>query len=1270
MVDLPNDGANKGAWRNQLRDRFGRFVDMGGPVSFEVQLPGVEGISRGLGYFIGNTSLDLARISVKDNLSVPQGIYEIAPDKITAIQAIIKRDQLTRNPDGSLFVKSKKAPAPAAEPLKDSMLGSEVQKKKLKSITRTLKSKGRFAVPRQSNLDTWGKTSDVAVAAQADYKQVYDASPELQELYDNAEDMWFRVFSLSVSTDTSSPNDLSQIPEEMKLLNREYAKHFLGLKEDGLITVYRNAVNGKDNEIDSAAGYVSTDMSLAYDYNSKKENIASNGRYEIDVKPDEVFGMLGYSQPEDEYAFVIGKGVTSQEGRVRRVGDLASLPMPAPWLDQYAKDVSYARGATPYRHHALAGQFNFHEVDNFGNDLKEVFAKYNLTADDIKSTFDRLNGSGAYDEYRESGNIVTFNAIRDMFVDLPNGKIGLDITKISGGSSQGITFHAYGDTSKPDSYKNDRLDNTLKMLAVFQELTGQPFFTHRSRDYVPTGDTKLPPIEESVSEAPEAISVDSKPVSLEEVIAETSQKYSLKDFTQTGPQKGSNVGGTYTDSDGNSYYVKTARSELHAENEVLASAFYELAGIKAAKMRLGTSKDDTLQVFSKIIPNSTADLRSKIEDPEYKKKVQDGFAIDAWLANWDVAGSAYDNVITDGSGNPVRVDPGGALMFRARGEPKLDAFGNEVKELDSLRNSPLNPASVSVFGDMTEDQLKESASKLLEIPEASIEKLVDSTITDPNSAKELKNKLIARRKFILDKYDIFEAKEAPASSPVTPENSKDSIPSISEKKIDEVAFEASEPISESEEKAIYDYYEIDYEEINKLLRDNPNYKPGDIPKKNNGEDYEESLLEYVDNIDSAFKKNAISEDLTVYRGLYPSDKLYDLIDSYKAGDSFNEPAFLSVSVDPNVARKFANLSENSTKKTSDRKPVLFKINLKAGQPAIKVKDYVEEGTEVLDEQEILLDRNSKFKVVNVSRSPETIKGGTPVDALVVEVELEEATVESQPLTPQKFKDIYGDDSNFPTTKSEANLVKELYDSMLSYGLTPEQIASADPTYEKFKTLLNKDQEVPLKDQEDFALSLIKEFSREWNGSSRYDSVEALQHVARGLFNTECTYELPTPEGKASKYLENTPVLEALLKAVYDRTQKYFADNNIKKLVVYRGLSGSVEALQNLEDGELNDIGALQGAPMASWTLDPQEAGYFAGKGAILRSEIPVSSVFSLPYIGLYGVQSEQEVVVLGMPTNTKAVKYIRDQSDMVNNVFGRFKELDENFDMSKPLEIE
>ena len=478
MVDINapgGSGANDGYWMLQLRDRFGRFMEMGGGVLFEVSLPGVDGIVYAKGKFIGATDMTTARIDVPDNSEIPRGVYLIKTDKIENIQAVIPPEYLEDQ-----LAKSK----PSPEPLKKSMVGAEVQSKKLKSIAKNLKARGRFPVPRQSMNDTMGKNSDVTIAAKADYKQVYDASPQLQERYKGPGELWDRVYSLSVDTDWSSPNELSEIPEEMQLINREYAKHFLGLEEDGLITVYRNAVGGKNSQVDAAAGYVSTDMSFAYDYNSKSQNIGANGRYEIDVKPDEIFGMLGYSKPEDEFAFVIGKGVTSQEGRVRRVGDLAPLPMPAPWLQEYEKKISYASGATPYRHHALGGQFNFHEVENFGNTAEEFFSKYNLTSADIKSKFDQLYGEGAYDEYKASEGTISFNTIRRMFVDLPNGKIGLDITKIQGGRDGVLTMARYGDGG-PDTFKNDRTDTTLKMMSVFQELTGQPFFTHRSRDYVP-----------------------------------------------------------------------------------------------------------------------------------------------------------------------------------------------------------------------------------------------------------------------------------------------------------------------------------------------------------------------------------------------------------------------------------------------------------------------------------------------------------------------------------------------------------------------------------------------------------------------------------------------------------------------------------------------------------------------------------------------------------------------------------------------------------------
>jgi hypothetical protein len=239
---------------------------------------------------------------------------------------------------------------------------------------------------------------------------------------------------------------------------------------------------------------------------------------------------------------------------------------------------------------------------------------------------------------------------------------------------------------------------------------------------------------------------------LDEIIQEFGQEYDLEGFEQTGPQQGSNQGGTFKDADGNEYYVKSPKSDQHRRNELLASAFYKLAGVDAAEMRFGSADDGNEKIFSAIIPGNT--LGDTDLTPETKKQIQEGFAIDAWLANWDVAGLVNDNIIIDEDGNAFRIDTGGALLFRAMGAPKGSAFANEVTELDTLRNSGMNPTSAELFGDMTDEDLKASASKLLDISHTDIDNLVDATF-DGDVADELKDKLKARRQFILEKYNLL-----------------------------------------------------------------------------------------------------------------------------------------------------------------------------------------------------------------------------------------------------------------------------------------------------------------------------------------------------------------------------------------------------------------------------------------------------------------------------------------------------------------------------------
>jgi hypothetical protein len=148
----------------------------------------------------------------------------------------------------------------------------------------------------------------------------------------------------------------------------------------------------------------------------------------------------------------------------------------ASWLKDWGRETfNRGQGGTPYRHFSVAGTFDFHEVGPLGDTLTDFLAKYDLEASAIKSKFEQLHGDGSYEDYKNSGNTLSFANIKSLFVELDNGKIGLDAAKIF--SSETVGENA--------TYKNDRFDNTMKMLSTIQELSGEHFMTHKSRDYKP-----------------------------------------------------------------------------------------------------------------------------------------------------------------------------------------------------------------------------------------------------------------------------------------------------------------------------------------------------------------------------------------------------------------------------------------------------------------------------------------------------------------------------------------------------------------------------------------------------------------------------------------------------------------------------------------------------------------------------------------------------------------------------------------------------------------
>lgn len=240
----------------------------------------------------------------------------------------------------------------------------------------------------------------------------------------------------------------------------------------------------------------------------------------------------------------------------------------------------------------------------------------------------------------------------------------------------------------------------------------------------------------------------------------------MSQMEKYGAQAGSNTGGFYRDRvTGTEYYLKFPGSADVARNELLASKLYQAAGVDVPELTI-IMDGDQVGIASKIRANL-----SKGTPAQLSKAIGAGenFAVDAWLANWDVVGLGYDNLLLTEAGTAFRVDVGGALRYRAQGGLKGNAFNNFVDELDSLRNKGMNSQSASVFGKLKKADLEAGVKKVLNLPDTKIKELVATYgPLDEVAASELTEILIARKKTLAEKFPHLAAPEAaPAPQGVT-----------------------------------------------------------------------------------------------------------------------------------------------------------------------------------------------------------------------------------------------------------------------------------------------------------------------------------------------------------------------------------------------------------------------------------------------------------------------------------------------------------------------
>lgn len=235
---------------------------------------------------------------------------------------------------------------------------------------------------------------------------------------------------------------------------------------------------------------------------------------------------------------------------------------------------------------------------------------------------------------------------------------------------------------------------------------------------------------------------------------------SMDHWVQTGPQAGSNPGGRFKDADGVEWYCKFPQSEDIAKSEVLAANLYALAGVTGQDAKL-ISKGGKLGIASRWVDVKKASSPAALAAVD---GVKSGFAVDAWLGNWDVVGMGLDNLQIGHDGKAVRVDAGGSLEYRAQGGKK--AFGNVVTEIESLRDPKMNPHAAAVFGDMTTADITASVKKVAAVSDDDIYDMVMKHGPGSHEHKaKLIETLIERKNDLLAKYPKAVKKKPTKSKP-------------------------------------------------------------------------------------------------------------------------------------------------------------------------------------------------------------------------------------------------------------------------------------------------------------------------------------------------------------------------------------------------------------------------------------------------------------------------------------------------------------------------
>lgn len=439
--------------------------------------------------------------------------------------------------------------------------------------------------------------------------------------------------------------------------------------------------------------------------------------------------------------------------------------------------------------------------------------------------------------------------------------------------------------------------------------------------------------------------------------------FDINNLESSGKQLGTNKGGLFIDKNDNSQYYVKFYAKDQALNEWVAATLYTWYGVPMPKTTLVTENRAVVGVASDWIKNFKTLSPSEFKNlpEEQQRAFAQHLVIDAYLANWDVVGNApnFNMQMIEGKGAVWRIDPGGALLYRAQGELKGDKFTSKMMDYKSIMDK--NP---DVFGKVSLKDTEEAVARILRIPQDEVNKLVDSAVLqgmDKKLAEELKEKLALRRLDLEKTYSDVAKEVAKETNTVKFFNTNDA-----NKFLNKFYDQIEKSLTSSEMNILKSYTNSGYVEINNAL----------WGKEVLGKTITPEMQKKIDLLDSVFKKlpetkekyevwrgnvryttfNNILADLNLKQFVWDQNldglKAYELLKAAE-GHIITMHGYSSTSFSYETAKNFHGSFKG--------KAPLTKILVPEGSKAVLAGSVSSHKSEV----ELLLDRGAKFRVKQV-----------------------------------------------------------------------------------------------------------------------------------------------------------------------------------------------------------------------------------------------------------------------------------------------------------------